>query len=141
MISAWNRFIYRNNVSNRMNMNINTEGYRSDKTYSSVYHALIVTNIRGYVYPVIYNVFFRQHRRMLYFFACLYKDAAVYDCWRWRGIPMKRLYAPCAARNLSPTASRRNTAVPTAAATPTGTARTIMFVRREKKKPCAPSAA
>jgi|GEM_PF-6128858 len=51
MISGWNRFIYRNNVSNRMNMNINTEGYRSDKTYSSVYHALIVTN-RGYVYPV-----------------------------------------------------------------------------------------
>lgn len=90
MISGWNRFIYRNNVSNRMNMNINTGGYRSDKTYSSVYHALIVTNIRGYVYPVIYNVFFRQHRRMLYFFACLYKDAAVYDCWRWRGIPMKR---------------------------------------------------
>lgn len=95
MISGWNRFIYRNNVSNRMNMNINTGGYRSDKTYSSVYHALIVTNIRGYVYPVIYNVFFRQHRRMLYFFACLYKDAAVYDCWRWRGIPMKR-QAVCA---------------------------------------------
>lgn len=23
MISGWNRFIYRNNVSNRMNMNIN----------------------------------------------------------------------------------------------------------------------
>lgn len=39
--------------------------------------------------------FFRQHRRMLYFFACLYKDAAVYDCWRWRGIPMKR-QAVCA---------------------------------------------
>ena len=37
MISGWNRFIYRNNVSNRMNMNINTGGYRSDKTYSSVY--------------------------------------------------------------------------------------------------------
>lgn len=71
MISGWNRFIYRNNVSNRMNMNINTEGYRSDKTYSSVYHALIVTN-RGYVYPVIYNVFFRQHRRMLSFLrACI----------------------------------------------------------------------
>ena len=34
MISGWNRFIYRNNVSNRMNMNINTGGYRSDKTYS-----------------------------------------------------------------------------------------------------------
>lgn len=32
---------------------------------------------------------------MLYFFACLYKDAAVYDCWRWRGIPMKR-QAVCA---------------------------------------------
>ena len=59
MISGWNRFIYRNNVSNRMNMNINTGGYRSDKTYSS------------------------------------YKDAAVYDCWRWRGIPMKR-QAVCA---------------------------------------------
>lgn len=73
MISGWNRFIYRNNVSNRMNMNINTGGgYRSDKTYSSVYHALIVTNIRGYVYPVIYNVFFRQHRRMLSFLrACI----------------------------------------------------------------------
>lgn len=54
MISGWNRFIYRNNVSNRMNMNINTGGYRSDKTYSSVY-----------------------------------------DCWRWRGIPMKR-QAVCA---------------------------------------------
>lgn len=26
MISGWNRFIYRNNVSNRMNMNINTGG-------------------------------------------------------------------------------------------------------------------
>lgn len=73
MISGWNRFIYRNNVSNRMNMNINTGGgYRSDKTYSSVYHALIVTNIRGYVYSVIYNVFFRQHRRMLSFLrACI----------------------------------------------------------------------
>ena len=71
MISGWNRFIYRNNVSNRMNMNINTGGYRSDKTYSSVYHALIVTN-RGYVYSVIYNVFFRQHRRMLSFLrACI----------------------------------------------------------------------
>lgn len=50
MISGWNRFIYRNNVSNRMNMNINTGGYRSDKTYSSVYHALIVTN-RGIRVP------------------------------------------------------------------------------------------
>ena len=72
MISGWNRFIYRNNVSNRMNMNINTGGTVVIKTYSSVYHALIVTNIRGYVYPVIYNVFFRQHRRMLYFLrACI----------------------------------------------------------------------
>lgn len=26
MISGWNRFIYRNNVSPRMNMNINTGG-------------------------------------------------------------------------------------------------------------------
>lgn len=26
MISGWNRFIYRNNVSNHMNMNINTGG-------------------------------------------------------------------------------------------------------------------
>lgn len=142
MISAWNRFIYRNNLSNRMNMNINTGGYRSDKTYSSVYHALIVTNIRGYVYPVIYNVFFRQHRRMLYFFACLYKDAAVYDCWRWRGIPMKR-QAVCAVCGQEFIADRvtQKYCIPTAAATPTGTARTIMFVRREKKKPCAPSAA
>ena len=73
MISGWNRLTCRNNVSNRMNMNINTGGgYRSDKTYSSVYHALIVTNIRGYVCPVIYNVFFRQHRRMLSFLrACI----------------------------------------------------------------------
>ena len=73
MISGWNRLTCRNNVSNRMNMNINTGGgYRNDKTYSSVYHALIVTNIRGYVYPVICNVFFRQHRRMLSFLrACI----------------------------------------------------------------------
>ena len=74
MISGWNRLTYRNTVSNRMNMNINTGGgYRSDKTYSSVSHALIVTdNIRGYVCPVIYNVFFRQHRRMLSFLrACM----------------------------------------------------------------------
>ena len=73
MISGWNRLTYRNTVSNRMNMNINTGGgYRRDKTYSSVYHALIVTNIWGYVYPVIYNVFFRQHRRMLSFLrACI----------------------------------------------------------------------
>ena len=74
MISGWNRLTYRNTVSNRMNMNINTGGgYRSNKTYSSVSHALIVTdNIRGYVYPVIYNVFFRQHRRMLSFLrACI----------------------------------------------------------------------
>lgn len=73
MISGWNRLTCRNNVSNRMNMNINTGGgCRSDKTYSSVYHALIVTNIRGYVYPVICNVFFRQHRRMLSFLrACI----------------------------------------------------------------------
>ena len=47
-------------------------GYRSYKTYSSISHALIVTNIRGYVCPVIYNVFFRQHRRMLSFLrACI----------------------------------------------------------------------
>ena len=26
MISGWNRLTYRNTVSNRMNMNINTEG-------------------------------------------------------------------------------------------------------------------
>ena len=73
MISGWNRLTCRNNVSNRMNMNINTGGGTgSDKTYSSVYHALIVTNIRGYVCPVIYNVFFRQHRRMLSFLrACI----------------------------------------------------------------------
>ena len=74
MISGWNRLTYRNTVSNRMNMNINTEGgCRSDKAYSSVSHALIVTdNIRGYVCPVIYNVFFRQHRRMLSFLrACI----------------------------------------------------------------------
>lgn len=73
MISGWNRLTCRNNVSNRMNMNINTGGgCRSDRGYSSVYHALIVTNIRGYVYPVIYNVFFRQHRRMLSFLrACI----------------------------------------------------------------------
>lgn len=73
MISGWNRLTCRNDVSNRMNMNINTGGgYRNDKTYSSVYHALIVTNIRGYVCPVIYNVFFRQHRRMLSFLrACI----------------------------------------------------------------------
>lgn len=51
MISGWNRFIYRNNVSNRMNMNINTGGYRSDKTYSSVYHALIVTKHPGIRVP------------------------------------------------------------------------------------------
>lgn len=95
MISGWNRFIYRNNVSNRMNMNINTGGTVVIRRTPLFIHALIVTNIRGYVYPVIYNVFFRQHRRMLYFFACLYKDAAVYDCWRWRGIPMKR-QAVCA---------------------------------------------
>ncbi len=74
MISGWNRFICRNNVSNRMNMNLYTGGgYRSVKRHSSISHALIVTdNIRGYVYPVIYNVFFRQHRRMLSFLrACI----------------------------------------------------------------------
>ena len=74
MISGWNRLPNRNTVSNRMNMNKNPGGgYRNYTTYSSVSHALIVTNnIRGYVCPVIYNVFFRQHRRMLSFLrACI----------------------------------------------------------------------
>lgn len=74
MISGWNRFICRNNVSNRMNMNLYTGGgYRNDKRHSFISHALIITdNIRGYVCPVIYNVFFRQHRRMLSFLrACI----------------------------------------------------------------------
>ena len=73
MISSWNRLTCRNNVSNRMNMNINTGGgYRSDRGYSSLFHALIVTDIWGYVCPVIYNVFFRQHRCMLSFLrACI----------------------------------------------------------------------
>ena len=88
MISGWNRFICRNNVSNRMNMNMN-----------------------------------------------LYTGGG--GEYRLSG----RLYAPCAAGNLRPTASRRNTAVLIAGATPTGTARTIMSVRRERRKPCAPSAA
>ena len=74
MFSSLNRWNNRVNTSWDMNANTYTGGgYRSVKRHSSISHALIVTdNIRGYVYPVIYNVFFRQHRRMLSFLrACI----------------------------------------------------------------------
>lgn len=74
MISSWNDLICRNNVLNRMNMKLYTGGgYRNNKGHSSISHALIITdNIRGYVYPVINDVFFRQHRYMLSFLrACI----------------------------------------------------------------------
>ena len=80
MISSWNRFIYRTTVSNRMHMHLYTGGgYRSAFVSPSVFHAFMATNnIRGYVCPVIYNVFFRQHRRMLSFLRVFFKATPRY---------------------------------------------------------------
>ena len=88
MISGWNCLTNRNTVTCRMNMNLYTGGgYRNYKGNSSIFHALIATTIGGYVYPVIYNVFFRQHRCMLSFLrACIrmMRYTAAGDCRGYR---------------------------------------------------------
>ena len=64
----------------------NTGGGYRNFSYPSIFRAHNVSTIRGYVCPVIYDVFFRQHRRVLSFLRAFDKGLMRYisagDGWR-----------------------------------------------------------
>lgn len=86
MASSWKYWNGSAYIFPYMHAAFNTGGGYRNLLYPSVSCAHNVSTIRGYVCPVIYDVFFRQHRRVLSFLRVFDKGIMRYisagDGWR-----------------------------------------------------------
>ena len=86
MYAEWNESVCTICVPNCMNIDYNTGGGYHSCIYPSIFHAHSIAKIRGYVCPVINNVFWRQRSRMLSFLRVFEKEFMRYisagDGWR-----------------------------------------------------------